>query len=96
MIAMDISFVKELISEQQESVKKKYLPKGEPNEIKNFKEETVIVWYFEDEKRLYVLNSKFVTIFIKNDVLAVLDVYNISISIIDFINIITNLPKSII
>lgn len=59
----------------------------------------MIVWYFEDEKRLYVLNSKFVTIFIKNDVLAVLavlDVYNISISIIDFINIITNLPKSII
>lgn len=56
----------------------------------------MIVWYFEDEKRLYVLNSKFVTIFIKNDVLAVLDVYNISISIIDFINIITNLPKNII
>lgn len=56
----------------------------------------MIVWYFEDEKRLYVLNSKFVTIFIKNDILAVLAVYNISISIIDFINIITNLPKSII
>lgn len=93
MIAMDISFVKELISEQQESVKKKYPPKGEPNEIKNFKEETVIVWYFEDEKRLYALNSKPVTIFIKNDVLAV---YNISISIIDFINIITNIPKSVI
>ena len=53
----------------------------------------MIVWYFEDEKRLYVLNSKFVTIFIKNDVL---DVYNISILIIDFINIITNIPKSII
>lgn len=93
MIAMDISFVKELISEQQESVKKKYPPKGEPNEIKNFKEETVIVWYFEDEKRLYALNSKPVTIFIKNDVLAV---YNISISIIDFINIITNIHKSVI
>ena len=57
----------------------------------------MIVWYSEDKERmLYVLNSKFVTIFIKNDVLAVLDVYNISISIIDFINIITNLPKSII
>lgn len=56
----------------------------------------MIVWYFEDEKRLYALNSKPVTIFIKNDVLAVLAVYNISISIIDFINIITNLPKSII
>lgn len=56
----------------------------------------MIVWYFEDEKRLYALNSKSVTIFIKNDVLDVLAVYNISISIIDFINIITNLPKSII
>lgn len=59
----------------------------------------MIVWYFEDEKRLYALNSKSVTIFIKNDVLdvlAVLAVYNISISIIDFINIITNIPKSVI
>lgn len=64
--------------------------------MKNFKEETVIVWYFEDEKRLYALNSKPVTIFIKNDVLDVLAVYNISISIIDFINIITNIPKSVI
>lgn len=53
----------------------------------------MIVWYFEDEKRLYALNSKSVTIFIKNDVLAV---YNISISIIDFINIITNIHKSVI
>lgn len=53
----------------------------------------MIVWYFEDEKRLYALNSKPVTIFIKNDVLAV---YNISISIIDFINIITNIHKSVI
>ena len=57
----------------------------------------MIVWYSEDKERmLYALTSKSVTIFIKNDVLAVLDVYNISISIIDFINIITNLPKSII
>ena len=95
MIAMDISFVKELTSEQQDSVKKEISPK-KLNEIKNFKEETVIVWYFEDEKRLYALNSKYVKIYIKNDVLDVLAVYNISISIIDFINIITNIPKSVI
>ena len=57
----------------------------------------MIVWYSEDKERmLYALTSKSVTIFIKNDVLDVLDVYNISISIIDFINIITNIPKSII
>ncbi len=57
----------------------------------------MIVWYSEDKERmLYALTSKSVTIFIKNDVLDVLDVYNISILIIDFINIITNIPKSII
>lgn len=57
----------------------------------------MIVWYSEDKERMvYALTSKSVTIFIKNDVLDVLDVYNISISIIDFINIITNIPKSII
>lgn len=96
MIAMDISFVKELTSEQQESVKKEISPK-KLNEIKNFKEETVIVWYSEDKERmLYALTSKSVTIFIKNDILDVLDVYNISILIIDFVSIITNIPKSII
>lgn len=57
----------------------------------------MIVWYSEDKERmLYALTSKSVTIFIKNDVLDVLDVYNISILIIDFVNIITNIPKSII
>lgn len=57
----------------------------------------MIVWYSEDKERMvYALTSKSVTIFIKNDVLDVLDVYNISILIIDFINIITNIPKSII
>lgn len=54
----------------------------------------MIVWYSEDKERMvYALTSKSVTIFIKNDVL---DVYNISILIIDFVNIITNIPKSII
>lgn len=57
----------------------------------------MIVWYSEDKERMvYALTSKSVTIFIKNDVLDVLDVYNISILIIDFVNIITNIPKSII
>lgn len=57
----------------------------------------MIVWYSEDKERmLYALTSKSVTIFIKNDILDVLDVYNISILIIDFVSIITNIPKSII
>ena len=97
LIAINMPFIKELTSEQYENVKKEMSKEhGEPDEIIDFKEGTVIIWYSQDMKDIsYALNPKSIIIFIEDYVLYALDGYRISISNAEFVNLVANKSQNI-
>ena len=97
LIAINMPFIEELTLEQYENVKKEMSKEhGEPDEIIDFKEGTVIIWYSQDMKDIsYALNPKSIIIFIEDYVLYALDGYRISISNAEFVNLVANKSQNI-
>ena len=95
MMAMDTPFANELTSKQYDYVKEQMTKEyGKPDEIKEFADGTVIVWYLEkDDKMAFALNPKSITQLRREDIMEVLKNHNSSMQLADFVNYIQNLPQ---
>lgn len=95
MMAMDTPFANELTSKQYDYVKEQMTKEyGKPDEIKEFADGTVTVWYLEkDDKMAFALNPKSITQLRREDIMEVLKNHNSSMQLADFVNYIQNLPQ---